>query len=160
MLFFTDNDIPTLHHATKKKALSRLQHSILSSPFFLSSYFCLKRGNARVRTLRKSYRALAERKRSGNWRSCAFGVHAISCKRSCTTVYVMAAREYTNSSFTNARKDGPCIFQQRARAHADRNFSRCPTDGSSFFLSFSLSCVLATYGAYSIREGKERKRRM
>lgn len=51
----------------------------------------------------------------------------------------MAVREYTNSSFssfTNAREDGPCIFQQRARArahtHANRNFSRCPTDGSSF----------------------------
>lgn len=52
----------------------------------------------------------------------------------------MAVREYTNlsfSSFTNAREDGPCIFQQRARARV-RGSKLFSLSDRRFFLFHSL----------------------
>lgn len=105
-------------------------HSLFPSCF--SSIF-VRRGSARKDV---ASRIAKEKKRSGNKRSCTPSYTTWLCAG-----YVMAAREYTNSSFEfrEYRQDGSCIFQQQQQL-ADRNFSRCSTRTSSsysFFFFFS-----------------------
>lgn len=129
--------------------------------FFFSSYFCLKRGNARIRTaVSRIARICGEKKRSGNGRSCARSERTLypanivvrRIRNGSSRIYELRASQVSQTPGKTA-----LAFFSSARARGDRNFSRCPTvlPVISFFLTL---LSLATYGAYSIREERERER--
>lgn len=75
-VLFVDNDITTWHRAAREKrgTFPSAMFDSLFSLFFPFFFLLLSETRKRARKdCGKSYRALAERKRSGNGRSCALG---------------------------------------------------------------------------------------